>query len=70
MASIGFLQILLLLILLPLVFLPTIIAFKKNHPYKVQIILVNIFGSFFGGAGWVIALIWSFILPESKQSST
>ena len=65
-----FYPILISLVVLPVAFLPTIIALKKNHPYKVQIILVNIFGSFFGGAGWVIALIWSFILPESKQSST
>ena len=53
------------LIFLPLAFLPTIIAIHKNHPYKIAIILVNIFGGLLYGLGWLIALVWCFILPKN-----
>ncbi|HAS63217.1 MAG TPA: peptidase [Vibrio sp.] len=45
------------------------IAFKKHHPYKVPIALVNVLGGIFWGVGWLISLIWCFIVPE-KQSTT
>lgn len=64
-----FYPILISLVVLPVAFLPTIIALKKNHPYAVPIALVNIFGGLLGGAGWLIALVWSFILPEKNQLS-
>jgi len=40
-------------------FLPTIIAWKRNHNNENPICLVNFF---FGWTivGWIIALIWSF----------
>ena len=43
--------------------LPTMIALIKNHPQKVPIILLNIFGGLIGGIGWVGALVWCFIKP-------
>lgn len=53
------------LIILPLALLPTIIAIRKNHPYKVAIILINIFGGLLYGLGWLIALVWCFVLPKN-----
>ena len=62
-------EIIILLVLLPLFFLPTIIAVKKDHPHRIPIILVNILGGLFFGVGWLIALIWCFIEPSETQSS-
>jgi hypothetical protein len=56
-------QLLIVMALIPLAFLPTIIAVAKNHPHKVAIILVNIFGGLLYGIGWLIALVWCFITP-------
>ena len=58
---------LLFLLLLPIGFLPTIIAIKKNHPQKVPIILVNIFGGMFWGIGWFIAIVWVFMKPANNN---
>ena len=71
--SIGQLLILLfaLLIFLPLYLLPTILALYKNHPHKVPIIIINIFGGAIGGVGWLVSFIWCFITPSSdKEKST
>lgn len=39
-------------------FLPTIIAFKRNHPSRVAILLVNlVFG--FTVIAWFLCLVWS-----------
>ncbi|MFL1806028.1 SHOCT domain-containing protein [Plesiomonas shigelloides] len=69
MSGISIFQLLLLIIFLPLAFLPSIIALRKNHPYKIPIVLINIFGGLLWGAGWLIALIWCFIVPEKKIAS-
>ena len=63
-------QTLIILVLLPLLFLPTIIAIKKNHPYKIPIILINIFGGLLWGFGWLVALIWCFIEPQSTNNNS
>ncbi len=63
-------EIIVLLVLLPLFFLPIIIAVKKNHPHRIPIILVNIFGGLFFGVGWLIALVWCFIVPSETQSTS
>lgn len=63
-------QLLIVLVLLPLAFLPTIIALKKNHPHKIPIILVNIFGGLLYGLGWLVALVWCFIVPNSNSNSS
>ncbi|MBF4295871.1 superinfection immunity protein, partial [Vibrio anguillarum] len=52
---------LILIVLIPFAFLPSIIALKKNHPYKIPIALVNVLGVLLWWAGWLIALIWCFI---------
>lgn len=58
-----------LIILLPLGFLPTIIALMKNHPYKIPIILINILGGLLFGLGWLVALVWCFIIPDENSSA-
>ena len=61
-------SLLVLFVVIPLLLLPTIIALKKNHPYKLPIILINIFGGMVFGLGWVAALIWCFILPKKEEN--
>lgn len=61
----SFFQLLALPILLALFLLPTILAVKKNHPHKLPIILVNIFGGLVMGAGWLVALVWVLIKPTA-----
>lgn len=58
---------LLILMALPLYLLPSIIAFARNHPYKLPILLVNVFGGVIGGLGWVVALVWCFVLPDGAR---
>ena len=53
------------LILIPLYLLPSILAIRKNHFYKIPIILINILCGWFG-LGWVAALVWCFIEPASR----
>lgn len=53
---------------LTLVFLlPSIIAVKKNHPHKMKIVFVNIFGGLLYGLGWIIALVWCFLGEPSNK---
>ena len=52
-----------LILSIPIFFLPTIIAIKKQHPHKTAIIICNIIGGLFWGLGWLIAIIWCFISP-------
>lgn len=68
MGGINISQIIILLVLLPVLFLPSIIAFSKNHPHKMPIVLTNLFVSLFWGIGWFIALVWCFIVPSSHSS--
>ena len=50
-------------IAIPLYLLPTIIALKNDHQYKVAIIIVNILGGWFL-LGWLVALVWCFVEPH------
>ncbi|WP_057180662.1 superinfection immunity protein [Colwellia sp. MT2012] len=59
-----------LFILVPLFFVPTIIAVRKQHPHKIPIILINLIGGVFYGIGWIIALVWCFITPNSESGSS
>lgn len=54
----GFTFLILALILIPVYFVPCFIAYKKNHKFKKQIFLLNIFLGF-SYVGWVAALIWA-----------
>jgi CBS domain containing-hemolysin-like protein len=68
MGGINVSTILMSLVLLSVFLLPSIIALTRNHPHKIPIVLTNIFVSVFWGAGWFIALIWCFILPNDNSS--
>ena len=50
-----------------LFFVPSIIAVKTNHPYKIPIVIVNVLGGWFLGVGWLVSLIWCFIKPEENE---
>ena len=42
-----------------LYFLPSIFAFRRNHPSKAAVLILNIFlGWTF--LGWVVSLVWAF----------
>lgn len=51
-------------------FLPTIIAVTRKHPQTLPIVLVNILGGLFFGLGWLVALVWCFIVPQSAPKPT
>ena len=69
MSGVSIWQLFILIVLIPLALLPSIIALKKNHPYKIPIVLINILGGLLWGAGWLIALVWCFIIPDKKVAS-
>jgi len=52
---------LLIVIIVFIYFIPSIIAFKRNHAYKNIILVLNIFG-----ITWIFALIWA-IFPSEKS---
>ncbi|EIA1495696.1 superinfection immunity protein [Vibrio parahaemolyticus] len=55
-----------LVLVLTIGLLPTIIAFKKNHQYRVAILIVNVVGGLAWGVGWLVAFIWCFVAPKDK----
>jgi hypothetical protein len=54
------------IVLAPLAFLPTIVAFNRGHPHRLPIAAVNFFlgGT---GVGWAVALAWS-LMPIAAGS--
>lgn len=50
-------------------FLPSIIAFRRDHPSRIAILLVNIFLSWTGIA-WIVALVWAISHQKDKQEKT
>jgi hypothetical protein len=45
---------------------PAAVAIFRKHPQWVAILILN----FFGGwtlIGWVIAIVWAFVVPEKAQ---
>ena len=52
-----------------LTIIPGIIAQRKKHPYLVWIWLLATVGAWLtGGIGWIAALIWALIPPQSSTS--
>ena len=49
----------LLLIVVPLYFLPAIVAFKRRHRNRLAILALNIVLGF-TGIGWAVAIVWAF----------
>lgn len=54
-------------VLVSLWLLPTIIAYARNHPRKVLVLLVDVFLGW-TVVGWVVALVWSMTLPHSPTA--
>lgn len=67
--TLGFFQILMLIFLAFIFFLPTYIAVKKQHKNRGAIILINVFLGLFWGIGWLIALIWALVGDSSERTS-
>ncbi|HHB76733.1 MAG TPA: superinfection immunity protein [Desulfobulbus sp.] len=63
----SFIKLILSLVLTLFFLLPSIIAVKKNHPHKIAIIFVNIFGGLLYGLGWIVAFIWCFLGGPSNK---
>lgn len=58
----------LMLIMFVIGLIPSIIAFKKNHPHRLFILILNILlGWTF--IGWIAALVWA-LLPEKDNSQS
>jgi hypothetical protein len=55
------------IILLPLTFLPSIIAAARRHPKVLWIFLLNLFLGW-TGIGWIGALVWS-VLPITRTEA-
>lgn len=70
MGGVSIFQLLILIVFLFVFLIPTFIARRKNHPHKTAIMLTNILGGLFVGAGWLIALIWCFIEPKKESRGT
>ena len=64
----GFISLLIIVITLAIYIIPTIVAVKRKHPNKVAIILINIFLGW-SFLGWIGALIWACILPNSEAKN-
>ena len=45
---------------LPIYFIPSMVAFFRNHPNKIAILVLNIFLGW-SLIGWVVALVWALI---------
>jgi len=45
-------------------FLPSFIAYNRNHHYKHIILVLNIFGA--TGVLWIVAMVWA-IFPKEKN---
>ena len=51
-------------LLIVIYFLPSIIAFKRDHHYKFIILVLNLFG--ISGICWLIAFVWA-VFPSEKS---
>ena len=58
------------LVVLPLLFAPTIVAFYRKHAKKWLVLALNLLAGW-TGIGWILALIWAIIgKPVTAQTST
>ena len=58
MYNLGALGMILAVLIFGAYFLPTLIAFLRNHKNKLAIFFLNILLGW-TGIGWVVALVWS-----------
>ena len=50
-------------------FIPSIVAFRRNHEHRIAILLINIFLSW-TVAAWIITLIWALSGSSSQPQTT
>ena len=63
----GMVSLILLFILALIFFMPSLVAFKKQHPHRWPILIVNLFlGSTI--IGWALTLLWAFYDPIPTPS--
>jgi len=60
MQNLGLLEILLVVLIFTIYFLPTLIAFLRQHKNKLAIFLLNLLLGW-TVLGWVVSLVWSVI---------
>ncbi|MEE4450035.1 superinfection immunity protein [Novosphingobium resinovorum] len=56
-----------LLFVLPISFLPSIIAFARGHAQKWIVFIVNFFLGW-TGIGWIVALVWAIVGKTAAQA--
>jgi hypothetical protein len=57
-----------IILLIPIYFLPGIVAHMRDHPQENPIVVLNLFLGW-TLIGWVVALVWSILAFERQQSS-
>ncbi len=71
MGALSIWHIIVLLIILPvtlaLCFLPSIIAFRRNHHNRIAILALNVLLGW-TGLGWIAALVWSLTAVEPQRT--
>jgi len=60
MQNLGLLEMLLVVLIFTVYFLPTLIAFLRQHKNKLAIFLLNLLLGW-TVLGWVVSLVWSVI---------
>lgn len=60
MQNLGLLEILLVVLIFTVYFLPTLIAFLRQHKNKLAIFLLNLLLGW-TVLGWVVSLVWSVV---------
>jgi len=58
MQNLGFLEMLLVILIFAVYFLPTLIAFLRQHKNKLAIFLLNLLLGW-TVLGWAVSLVWS-----------
>jgi len=55
-----------LMLILLIYLLPTLIAYSREHPRRVEIVVVNII---FGWTliGWIVVFLWAALAPVEEQ---
>ena len=68
-AGVGIITAIIIIVGIAIYLIPTFVACKRKHTYKVAIILLNIFlGWTF--IGWFGTLVWAFIDNDTNKTST
>ena len=69
MPDVSPIQAIILLVLLPFLLLPSIIAFARGIAHRWWVLLVNVLlgGT---GIGWIVALVWALVAEKPTATNT